>query len=146
MAKLVEILARELAEWPEDQDSAWQSHFDLEIYFEGLGWAGMVYATEAADDRGYPDDGVGVTREMWEAERDKLAGKDSGAPEHGFNRGEPGMDLRDYFAAHATDGDVDEVIINYTRNAQQDGIVPAYISRTEARYIHADAMLAERSK
>lgn len=74
--KLVEILARELVEWPEGQDSAWQSIVDLEIYFKGPGWGGRVYATEAADDRGYPDDGVGVTREMWEAERARIVGPD----------------------------------------------------------------------
>lgn len=136
MAKLVEILARELREWPEGQDSAWQSAFDLEIYFEGTGWQEMVYATEAAEDRGYPDDGVGVTREMWEVERAKLAGKDSGAPEPGFNRGEPGMDLRDYFAAKAMQAYL-------TLDAELSWPLAVH---ADSAYKVADAMLAARSK
>lgn len=75
MAELVEILARELEEWPEGADSAWQSEFDSEIYFDGCEWNCSFFATEAADDRGYPYNGVGVTREMWEAERAKVKGK-----------------------------------------------------------------------
>lgn len=73
--RLVEILARELVEWPEGADSAWQSEFDSEIYFDGCEWNCSFFAKEAADDRGYPNNGVGVTREMWEAERAKVEGK-----------------------------------------------------------------------
>lgn len=65
-------------------------------------------------------------------------------PEHGVNDGEPGMTLRDFFAANATDGDVEEVMISYMRAAQRDGIIPAHVTRAQARYLHADAMIKAR--
>jgi hypothetical protein len=49
---------------------------------------------------------------------------------------DPGMTLRDWFATHATDADI-AAIQNPPHGAQN-------ISRYEARYIHADAMLAAR--
>jgi len=53
-----------------------------------------------------------------------------------------GMSLRDYFAAKASDGDVGEVMSRYF-----DHDSDCYtISRQQARYICADAMLASRDK
>jgi hypothetical protein len=49
---------------------------------------------------------------------------------------EQGMTLRDWFATHATDADI-AAIQNPPHGAQN-------ISRYEARYIHADAMLRAR--
>jgi hypothetical protein len=49
---------------------------------------------------------------------------------------DPGMTLRDWFAAHATDADI-TAIQNPPHGAQN-------ISRYEARYIHADRMLWAR--
>lgn len=52
-----------------------------------------------------------------------------------------GMTLRDYFAAQATDGDVKAII------EQAGWAEPTQtISRQQARYIHADEMLAARDK
>lgn len=67
--KLVELLARELERWPEGCFEAHQSGVDLEVYLDGSDE--VFFASEAADDRGL--DKRGVTHEMWEAERDKLA-------------------------------------------------------------------------
>lgn len=67
--KLVELLAREMEEWPEGCFEAYQSGVDLEVYLDGSDE--VFLASEAADDRGV--DKCGVTREMWEAERAKLA-------------------------------------------------------------------------
>jgi hypothetical protein len=47
-----------------------------------------------------------------------------------------GMTLRDWLAAHATDADIAAI--------QNPPHGPQNISRYEARYIHADAMLAAR--
>lgn len=47
-----------------------------------------------------------------------------------------GISMRDYFAAKATDRDVDDVMNRSSIN----------LTRTEARYIHADNMLLERNK
>lgn len=53
-----------------------------------------------------------------------------------------GMTLRDYLAAHASDGDVTAVLMDHF-----DCFTEQYsITRQQARYIHADAMLQERSK
>lgn len=55
-----------------------------------------------------------------------------------------GMSLRDYFAAHASDYDVSRIIDDYWLAADaSEGNQP---SVAKARYIHADAMLAERAK
>ena len=73
MAKLVEILAKELGEWPEGCEQIWQSERDLEIYLDGT--EGVIrYASIAAEDRGL--NGDRVTREMWEAERRKIKGQE----------------------------------------------------------------------
>jgi len=48
----------------------------------------------------------------------------------------PGMTLRDWFATHATDADI-EAILNPPHGAQN-------ITRERARYIHADRMLWAR--
>lgn len=51
-----------------------------------------------------------------------------------------GMYLRDWFAANASDDDIAEII-----GVEREIGTPA-ITRQQARYIHADAMLAERAK
>ncbi len=51
-----------------------------------------------------------------------------------------GMTLRDYFAAKASDEDIAEII-----GQERDFNTPA-ITRAQARFIHADAMLKERAK
>ena len=52
-----------------------------------------------------------------------------------------GATLRDWFAGRATDGDVNDI-------QEDDGnsTSPKWITRTQARYVHADRMLAEREK
>ena len=60
-------------------------------------------------------------------------------PEHGFNQGEPGMTLRDYFAAKAMQSIIskmDSAQYNYT------GAEPV----ASDAYAFADAMLKEREK
>lgn len=53
-----------------------------------------------------------------------------------------GMTLRDYFAAKASKEDVDQVMLE-----NFDFMKERYlITRQQARYIHADAMLSERAK
>jgi hypothetical protein len=64
-----------------------------------------------------------------------------GGPVHpthwdGVRPAQHGMSLRDWFATHATDADI-AAILNPPHGAQN-------ISRYEARYIHADAMLRAR--
>lgn len=60
-----------------------------------------------------------------------------------------GMTLRDYMAIHASDHDV---IVAMTRHSDawiaKYGQGPVYVrpTRQKARYMHADAMLAERAK
>lgn len=49
---------------------------------------------------------------------------------------EAGMTLRDYFAVHASDGDI----------ACQLSLVSEPVSSSCARYMHADAMMKERAK
>lgn len=79
--KLVEILARELEEWPVDATSAEQDH-DKEVRF--MGGHGVMhkdfFARELAEEDtdhscsdGIPYAGP-VTQEMWQAERDRIAG------------------------------------------------------------------------
>ena len=58
-------------------------------------------------------------------------------PEHGFNQGEPGMTLRDYFAAKAMQGE-----LAASAGAQQ----PSPGVTAEYAYRMADAMLQEREK
>lgn len=54
--------------------------------------------------------------------------------------GNRGMTLRDYFAAKASNEDIRSIIDKrYAADATK-------ISRAEARYMHADLMLAERAK
>ena len=54
-----------------------------------------------------------------------------GQSDYSENRG---MTLRDYMAIHASEGDINRVL-EYNM-----------ITRQQARYMHADAMLAERNK
>lgn len=67
--KLVQLLAKELKEWPDYCDEIWQSAMDREIYFEG-GDHGYFELSNAASDRSY--EGAHVTREQWQAEREKM--------------------------------------------------------------------------
>ena len=53
-----------------------------------------------------------------------------------------GMTLRDYFAAKASDDDIGEIMGSHF---DYDSDVYT-ITRQQARYMHADAMLAERAK
>ena len=56
--------------------------------------------------------------------------------------GTTGISMRDYFAAKASDADVGEIMGRHF-----DFDTDKYtITRQQARYIHADAMLAERAK
>lgn len=53
-----------------------------------------------------------------------------------------GMSLRDYMATHASKEDVDQVMLeNYDFDTER-----YLITRQQARYLHADFMLAERAK
>lgn len=52
----------------------------------------------------------------------------------------PGMSLRDYFAAHASSGDIDDVIAAGDFNRMR-----VVERRARARYVYADAMLKERA-
>jgi hypothetical protein len=58
-----------------------------------------------------------------------------------------GMTLRDYFAAHASDADIDkfmpETIGDRIRMEKEDG---QKRTRQRARYLHADAMIEARGK
>ena len=67
--KLVQLLAKELKEWPEGVVRAWQSGCDNEIYFDGAN-SEMFYTTQHADDSGYS--GSRITRKQWQAEREKM--------------------------------------------------------------------------
>ena len=69
MTKFVTILARELGEWPENQTFATQDP-DKEVRFNDS--RHDFYASELADDAGEDyGEGVEVTREMWQAERER---------------------------------------------------------------------------
>lgn len=67
--KLVQLLAKELKEWPEN--STWCSQDDdKEIRFEMVD--GDFFASELADDHGGVGDGERVTKSQWQAEREKM--------------------------------------------------------------------------
>ena len=70
--------------------------------------------------------------------------------EHGFNSGEPGMTLRDYFAAKVMQGIVSSIDGegNYQRLRGHAADVGLSVSEWIARdaYKQADAMLKERDK
>lgn len=69
--KLVEILANELSEWPCDGPATQDP--DKEIRFDRPGFD--FFANSLADDAGADiGEGVEVTREMWQAERDRQKG------------------------------------------------------------------------
>lgn len=55
-----------------------------------------------------------------------------------------GMSLRDYFAAKASDSDVQAIINHWWQTTCGSDLVEP--TRAQARYMHADAMLAERAK
>jgi len=50
-----------------------------------------------------------------------------------------GMTLRDWFATHATDADIEAIL-----NPPFERTTTHILSRYEARYLHADAMLRAR--
>lgn len=56
--------------------------------------------------------------------------------------GHAGMTLRDYFAAKASDGDVGEIMSRHFDHDSDEYT----ITRQQARYMHADAMLAARNE
>lgn len=53
-----------------------------------------------------------------------------------------GLSLRDYFAIHASDSDIERILIYEFDHALDTYLV----TRQQARYMHADAMLTERAK
>ena len=60
--------------------------------------------------------------------------------------GPPGMSLRDYFAAHVTEKEIAEIMFEHIIKGDilDLGPVNYLITRQQARYIHADAMLEAR--
>lgn len=71
--KLVQLLAKELKEWPEGAKYARQD-FDGEICFVGGGIWSDFYASCVASDI-YLEDGIGtsqITEDQWKAEREKM--------------------------------------------------------------------------
>lgn len=80
--KLVEILAKELEEWPSNTDSIWQDH-DSELRFYGNRDTSLsnIYVSELCDDclRRWGDitPENRVTKEMWEAEKAKLSAQNT---------------------------------------------------------------------
>ncbi len=60
-----------------------------------------------------------------------------------WNDSEPGMSLRDYFAAHASESDIIEskFRIRNSRTPKNDNP----ITNSQARYFHADQMLKARA-
>lgn len=77
--KLVQILARELKEWPEGNTHAWQD-YGKEVRFSDTIVADFR-ATEMCDDHvrnlHQPNPRNGVTRAHWEAEKARIAGKET---------------------------------------------------------------------
>lgn len=71
--KLVEILARELKEWPENINELTQSRFDNEVYIndeDGTSLQPNVFLSDHHNEgKCYP----AVTRDQWEAERARIA-------------------------------------------------------------------------
>lgn len=76
-------------------------------------------------------------------------------PESDYQQTTPGMSMRDYFAAHASDADLD----NIASGEHSSGYLRKFIgeshgtdlspeiwacARAKARYLHADAMIAAR--
>jgi hypothetical protein len=71
----------------------------------------------------------------------------TGDPRDGMAGGSSGMSLRDYFAAAATEIDIEELLPS-TRGEASELFKADGIKRTRlwARYRHADLMIAERAK
>lgn len=72
-----------------------------------------------------------------------------------YDSEQDGITIRDYFAANASDDDIKEIISNMPRvekvfendnGMKHIGVGLPDNARQTARYIHADAMLAERDK
>ncbi len=76
-------------------------------------------------------------------------GKDNGGPAFPTvyanlegHYGTTGISMRDYMAIHASESDVERVMLE-----NFDHIIEVYlVTRQQARYMHADFMLAERAK
>ena len=87
--------------------------------------------------------------------------------EHGFRHEAAGMLLRDYFAAHATEADIAEFLpVQYSQSQSRSGIASGYgdaqthgygsafmqqqmqakVTRQEAKFRYADAMIEARNK
>ena len=88
--KLVEILAKELKEWPINTDSIWQD-YDGELRFfrdRGTSFTG-IYLSEICDDclrERYDSSPVNkVTKYMWEAEKAKLNAQNTSMEAENFN-------------------------------------------------------------
>ena len=64
--------------------------------------------------------------------------------EHGFNNGEPGMTLRDYFAAHAPIGVADANEAFYRTNSRNPRESEMLDTLAVLRSRYADAMLKAR--
>ena len=60
--------------------------------------------------------------------------------EHGFNNGEPGMTLRDYFAAKAMHMVFEKAIHNWKQDGEEDLKID-FEFVAESAYLMADAML-----
>lgn len=57
-----------------------------------------------------------------------------------------GMSLRDYFAAKATDEDISEARDDHFISCHSKVLKVIPLTRAQAKYAYADAMLAERAK
>ena len=77
--KLVQLLAKELKEWPEGVGKAMQD-FDMEIRFFDLAGEQMTLldfyidelASDACDESRFAGGGVEITKSQWQAEREKM--------------------------------------------------------------------------
>jgi hypothetical protein len=72
-------------------------------------------------------------------EKKKSAFPTQKAKHYGFGTDDPGMTLRDYFAAKAMQGLL-------SANATYKGRTDDYASLSQDAYNHADAMLTQRNK
>lgn len=137
--KLVEILARELKEWPEGAgDAITQSVVDTMIYSDDAnerGHIGICLSRRHTEDCGYPS----VTRAEWEAERARMAmdcisafSQEQDQAEQAVSQYE--QELWDRVAASSLSG----VIAAYTDDDVKNNIAHCFE--------YADAFMAERAK
>ena len=137
--KLVEILARELKEWPEGAgDAITQSVVDTMIYSDDAnerGHIGICLSRRHTEDCDYPR----VTRAEWEAERARMAmdcisafSQEQDQAEQAVSQYE--QELWDRVAASSLSG----VIAAYTDDDVKNNIAHCFE--------YADAFMAERAK